>query len=334
MPKRRSTLYHIGPGANLTGYKSNLRDWDEQATVRIKPRRLLFEEEAKGKVYFLPEGMPIIQHPIITRLGVDVIRYLTIQRLYLYLEFTEKLEHEVVNSVAKQIAQNDVGISLPKEMEFDAYKIYCDEAYHGLCSADLKRQVEDVSGIKVNLTKPPSFLRKLRNIQNLVPGRLRRLIEVFFVIISETLISATLAKIPGDERIVTAVRKVIGDHALDEARHHIYFSTFLRLLWPRLTDEQHKLIGPLLPHLLLGFLEPDYVVIKSWLTELRLKRGDVEAIIEETYPSSVVISSAVKAAGATLRLFDQVGILQDQSTMEAFYASGLFLSDEPVYRMS
>src|SRR6185503_14613370 len=128
-------------------YHSRLSNWDTLAGVRAKPRRMLMDEEAAGKVYFSPALVPIINHPLIVRLGPEARRRLVIQHLYHYLDFTANFEIEVVNRVAQRIAFGKVIPGLPKAMLFDAYKVYCDEGFHSVFTVDIKHQVEDATGI-------------------------------------------------------------------------------------------------------------------------------------------------------------------------------------------
>src|SRR5207237_41606 len=122
-------------------YESKLKDWYERSSIRTSPRRLLLKEDAEGKVYFPPDLVPIIGHQLVRGQGQDVAQRLIVQHLYAYLDFTAALEHDVVNRVTQRIAQQRAGFELPQAMVMDAYKIYCDEAYHALFSADIREQI-------------------------------------------------------------------------------------------------------------------------------------------------------------------------------------------------
>jgi hypothetical protein len=305
-------------------YKSRLRDWDSRAGVRAGVRRLL-EEEAAEKVYFSPALVPIIRHPLIVRLGPEAERSLLIYHLYSYLEFTANFEIEVVNRGAQRIASGRSGIDLPHEMLFDAYKIYCDEAYHSLYSVDLKVQIEAATGIKPLPYNFGDFLRRYNKAREALPTHLRQLSGLLFVIVFETLISSTLNKIPKDEQVVLAVRRMIADHADDEARHHAFFSSFMDVLWPQLTKRQKSILGPILPHFIIKALEPDYETIRRRLKLYDLRPEQIDQIMEESYPWPEVIAGLRKTAGATLHLFERNGLFEDPRTLEEFQKSGLII---------
>lgn len=315
----------ISPPQLAYPYASKLRQWDERASVRAKPRRVLMTEEASGKLFFPSDLVPIAQHPTLVALGPAVVRDALVQHLYTYLEFTTKLEHDVVNVVAHRIAHKHVGAEFPADMVFDAYKLYCDEAYHALFSVDFKRQVAAATGIMPDAESTPAFLYQLRMIQDSVAPAMRDLVEVFFTIVSETLISATLSDIPRDQRVVTAVRDLVADHAEDEGRHHAYFSSVLQVLWPQLTAKQQETIGPLLPQFILGFLEPDLAAAQRRLAKYQLSPNDIDQVLHEAYPPAEVLMDIRKAASATLRLLDRTEVLKEPRTAEAFHKSGLIV---------
>ena len=129
--------------------------------------------------------------------------------------------------------------------------------------------------------------------------------------------------IPRDERVVTAVRELVDDHAEDEGRHHAFFSKFFDCIWPQLSARQRRLLGPFLPRLVLAFLEPDYDALASILSRSGLSDDEVRRVIEEAHPHDEVVADIRRTSRATLRLFHEHDILDDPGTLEAFSTSGL-----------
>ena len=163
----------------------------------------------------------------------------------------------------------------------DAYKIYTDEAWHAQFSDDLQRQVAVRTGVGPGTFEEPNFFRKLKAFQQDVLADERQLVMIFFTIVSETLISAILAGIPADQRVVMAVRELVADHAEDEGRHHAYFSRLLEFTWPRLNKRQRAVIGPLLPEMVLAFLEPDFVAIAGNLRACGLTAEQIDEVMTD-----------------------------------------------------
>jgi hypothetical protein len=299
-------------------------DWYEQASIRVKSRRVISEDNLEGKVFFPPELFPVISHPLIQKRGEDIIQKLLIYRLYSYLDFTENLELQIVNPVAYKIAHNQLNIDIPREKKLEAYKIYVDEAYHALFSVDIKTQVEQVTGIASLDLGTLNFLQRLSYIQESVDSNLQELIKVFWTIISETLITGILADIPKNKNIVTPVREMILDHAQDESRHHVYFASLLEIVWFQLQPKYRSIIGPLLPEIIFAFLEPDITVIKYCLEAVGLESHEIDMVIKESYSRIDVVLGIRKASNVTLKYFERNGIFEDPYTAEAFIKSGLF----------
>jgi hypothetical protein len=307
-----------GKAVSTRQYESRLRDWNSTAQVRAGARRCIAAEEVSDKLFFSPRLVPITDHRLVQDLGPPVLREILIQHLYGYLEFTAQFEAEVVNSATKAIARRKAGFDLPEEMVRDAYRIYCDEGYHSVLSADLKHQVEQVTGIPAVHYDFDHFLERLERVQDAVPPEMKELARLFVAILFETLISATLNRIPKDERVVTAVREMIRDHAEDEARHHFYFASLMDFIWPRLSRREQAFIGPLLPHMIIKCLEPDLSAIRRRLSKFGLAPGDVDQIVEESYAYADVISGIRKTARATMNILERNGLFQDARTLEVF----------------
>lgn len=303
-------------------YRSPFGTWFERASVRSAPRRML-DERGPDKYVFSPELVPLARHELVRALPEQVFGELLTQHLYRYLDFTAKLEHLVVNHTVLGIAHGTVGVELPDEMRMDAYKIYCDEAYHALFSADLVRQVRTRTGVQPMLDVQPYFMRRLVEIQESVPEALRPLVELLFVICSETLISATLAEVPDDPRVYSAVRDTIRDHAQDEGRHHAYFAQFLKFLWHQMDPALRRTAGRLLPELVHAFLRPDLPAMRVELLGYGLARDDVEQVLAEVFDEQVVTAYARSTARRTLRYFAELGVFDDGGTRAGFERAGL-----------
>jgi hypothetical protein len=251
------------------------------------------------------------------------------QHLFSYLKFTDGLEHEVVNQTTRRIATNCSGFEVPSDMRSDAYKIYCDEAYHSLFSADLMLQIEACTGFNYHSIRRHPALEYFHSTIAGVEAQDRAWFELFFVIVSETLISGTLARIPQSPSVLPAVRELVADHAEDEGRHHSFFAQICELAWAQLPEDLRHRIGIELPEFILNFLAPDFPSIQTFLAGY-LKPKQVEHVMEECYPASLLVSSAQSAARATLAVFEESEILSRPDIADAFEASGFVLRRLPM----
>ena len=126
--------------------------------------------------------------------------------------FKSEVHHlKRVNSVVYQIAHRKIDrIDLPQDMIIEAYQIYVDEAYHAYFCADFQSQLEATTGCKA-ISISPASLGKFLEIQSSYSKPIQQLLEVFFVFVSETLISGILTEIPKDKRVKTSVCQLISD---------------------------------------------------------------------------------------------------------------------------
>jgi hypothetical protein len=304
-------------------YESRLNRWHEQASVRAYPRRCLSEHEESGKCYFAPDLVPISQHVKVVALGPEAAQEIQIQHLYTYLEFTTVFELKMVNTITNHIILKNLGVLLPDEMLADAYKIYCDEGYHGFFSYDLILQVQAATNVAPNPVDNAPLVSAIEKIIAAIPLEHRQLARVFAVIVYETLVSAILSKVPRSQHVATCVRRVIADHAEDEGRHHVYFSALMDALWPQLTKQQKDVICPLLPRFILKSLEPNLKAYRFTLAKLDLGEDDIESILQDCYPQESVIAYTRETASATLNLFRRNEVFADVRAYELFQAARL-----------
>lgn len=303
--------------------------WDALASVRRKPRRLFLSgESAELALYFPPELYPIALHPLVAAMGEAVVRTLLLQRLYDYLDFTTDLETVAVIPVATKISRGRSGLHLPAQMRSDALKIVTDEAWHAQFSDDFSRQIARETGcppLRFNGDQPPAFATRLDRIREQLPHNLRGIETLLFAIVSETLISGILADIPRDERIPVSVREVVRDHAEDEGRHHVYFRSVFRRLWPALTPLERSSIGRIIPSIVYSFLEPDYGLAAQHLSTLGMTASEIEQVISESWTKEAVQGDIAQSAAPLIRYLKEAGAVDDARTAESFYRAGLII---------
>jgi len=305
-------------------YETPLANWDAAATVRRSPRRAV-DLEAPVRFFFPEKLEPLSRHPDVLNVGPDAKRDVLIRRLYQYIDFTVELEQLVVNPALLTIAHAQVDLELAGEMRFDAHKIYCDEAYHALFSADLKRQVAGATHVLPPASSKSRFLLEFEHTLREIPPELAGLGRLCFAFVSETLISKMLGQLPGDATVVPAIREVMADHAKDERIHHAYFAKFIVVMWPQLSRRIQVQLGILIPNFIKAFLEPDRNALTRVLPEaIALPRR--QDLIADCYPSTMVAQSVRESSKATVGLLARVGALDDGQVRDAFDEAGLLPS--------
>ncbi|WP_327306680.1 diiron oxygenase [Streptomyces sp. NBC_01298] len=282
----------------------------------------MLSQSAEYEVYFPPELVPAVSHPIVREAAPGTVHRVLVERLFHYLHFTTELESVAVLPVTVDLSRGRDDLNLSPAMREDAFKISTDEAWHAQFSHDLMTQVAAETGIPLR-TVEPTFLRRLEELRALMEPELRGAQSLAFCIVSETLISAILADLPQDRRLPAAVRDLVRDHAEDEGKHHAYFRSVLKYFWHSLSPRQRRLLGPWLPELVTIFLEPDYPAVARSLLAAGLSTSQTEAVLAESYPPLAVRASIAEAGRTTVRYFAEIGALDDPGTLDAFHAAGL-----------
>jgi len=314
-----------GTRPRIDTYASRFGRWEELASVRRKPRRTLVGDDSDFCYYFPPELHPVVLHPLVAGKGEAVVEHLLLRRLYAYLDFTTDLESLAVIPVATNIARGGSGLILPEQMRADAFKIVTDEAWHAQFSFDFARQIESTTRIPRGKSDgtPPLFAQRLDELRERLPHEVRGLEAIVFAIVSETLISGILAQLPRDERLPRPVRDLVRDHAEDEGRHHVYFRSVLKHLWPALTPHERRAMGPHIPAVIYAFLEPDRRQAAEHLADIGLTPEEISQVIEESWSASDVMNTISEGSGPVVRYFADAGALDDARTYASFAAAGL-----------
>lgn len=300
-------------------YQSPFDGWYDGAAVRSAPRRVVAEE---GYV-FSPDFVPIASHPLVRALPEHQYREVITRHAYRYLDFTAVLESAVVNPLALAIARGTTQIDVPAAMRLDAYKIYCDEAYHALFSADLAAQARLSTGVAGIDSPTPYFMRRLSELHASCVSSHRSLVDLLFVICSEMLISGTLTQIRPHPEASTGIYEAVRDHAKDEGRHHAYFSQLLGVLWGQLDSAHRKVAALMIPSLVAAFMDPDIPAMRRELVEYDLTSADVEEILAVTYSADVVRPGIEAAATHIVRAMRDLDALGDEEVLSQFVLHGI-----------
>ncbi|MGW7406429.1 diiron oxygenase [Streptomyces sp. NPDC054833] len=302
---------------------SPLDGWYEKAGVRTDPRRVIGDELEAGKTLFPEKLIPYLDHPLVRTLEPRQRFALIARHLYQYMLFTMHFETSVVNRAAGRIADGTSGLHLPSSVRLDAYKIYCDEAYHALYSLDVVEQVSEATGVETPDYDFAPFLGRLDAIgAEVLPGE-PVLVQLLQVVVFETLVTSILKDIPKDPSVVGTVREVVRDHAEDEGRHHAYFAAFFKELWQGMSPALRVRAARCLPELVSRSLTPDLVPVRSSLGAAGLGDAAVREIVADCYAPEQLRRGVRSSARHTFHLFESVGVLDVAGARDACTSAGL-----------
>lgn len=272
---------------------------------------------------FFPERLiPHLGHPLVVSRDQRLRHYLAAQHLYQWLRHTMNFEISVVNRATDRIANGTTDLDISADTRLTAYKIMVDECYHSLYSADVLEQLQRSSGIGALPYDFAPFLRRLDAIADEAP-RHRELVQLLQVVVFETLITSILYEVPGDESVLTVVRDIVRDHAMDEGRHHAFFASFFTSLWGHLDAGTRHRMGLYLPQLIVRSLEPATGSARQALRAAGFAEAAAAEIISDSYRREAVLPGIRKASAKTVRLFLDHGVLDLPGVHERFADAGL-----------
>jgi hypothetical protein len=303
--------------------------WHELAGVRAGIRRVFHEEAEAGQVFFPERLVPYLSHEAVGELPDERRRELTVRHLHQFLLSTAHLETRVVNRGAELIANGRSGIELPAASRLDAFKVYCDEGYHSLYSLDLADQIGAVTGVPVPDWDYGGFVDRLADIAAANLPHHPRLAVLLQVVVFETLITAVLHEIPHDHTVVTAVRETVRDHALDEGRHHRYFTGFFHELWRQLDAPTRAEVAFAMPALIRGCLLWDVEPVRSSLVLAGLDHTTATAVVRDCYGGDVGDERIRSICRSSLRMCESAGVFAVPGAVEQFAAHGLIDGSAP-----
>ncbi|WP_354638645.1 diiron oxygenase [Kitasatospora camelliae] len=296
--------------------------WYEAAGVRGGVRRMFHADQERGLVFFPEALVPHLGHEAVRGLDPGLRRELTIRHLYQFLLSTTHLETRVVNAAAEAVANDRAGLpGLDAALRMDAFKVYCDEGYHALYSLDLADQVAAATGIPVPAWDYGGFVDRLAEAgARLLPGE-PVLAALLQAVVFETLITAVLNQLPGDPTVVGTVRTLMRDHAVDEGRHHRFFSLLFQEMWARLDRPLRIRAACALPGLIHAALTWDLTPVQGSLRLAGLDRTTALEVVRDSYAGDAARTNEM--ARATLRLCASVGAFDLPGVRDAFAAHGL-----------
>lgn len=284
---------------------SAFRSWDKKASVRSEDSRVSSIEN-----YLFPEAfVPVLKSEMLREASSDTKRALRAAALFRFLNFTHKLELLVVNTVTLNIALGRYDFDLSDAARLDAHRLYVDEGYHAYFSFEAMQamQSETCTPIPLNETTPEFVMRLQAMTEGEADPRRKALVQLFFVIASEMLITSTLHEAQNLQDMDPALGQMIGDHARDEARHHVFYRSMLIRIWDQISHEDQLFVAAKLPELVAAYCMPAKHEQKAELAALGFSDRQAESILDETYPTGSTSQYAWKVGAGLFRTVRELG---------------------------
>lgn len=299
-------------------YRSAFRSWDSRAWVRAKEHQSTAFDG--GRAFFTPDVVPLLSLPESAALSAEALHDLCARHLQWHLAMTVDLELGPVNDAVHVIREH---AAFPKGLRHDALRLYTDEAGHAEMCATMADAVERATGVAAP-DAPPPFVTHVREVVAAAPDDVRDVVRVLAAFVSETLISATLTRVPYDDRVQLGIRRLIADHAEDERRHSVLFRDVFARLWPTLAPDVRAAAGVLVPGLVHAFLAPDVADLTAAAALHPEAFADPALAAAAAVERATANGAFAAAAEPTLRVLHEHGAFDDPDIAGAFVACGLF----------
>lgn len=274
----------------VSSVKSGFDMWLEKASVRRSD--LPYKPISKADL----AASPVIKtYPHLDRflqLRPEVGKQaLSVQQALLnlsFFQFTKTLETEfIVEPIVRLVLSEEGRFPSLKPLLHDIRLAIIDEIFHADMAARIIAEIQSL--FRSQLPENLYFSSNLENVRTILnglePGRTRSLGELFFVVLSETLITANLAAI--DQLAVDASSPIAlanAHHASDEYRHHKLFTRLWSGLLESEIDEQaFDALSAIQGDLIRAYVTPDCDLVASQLIHEGFDEKEVHRIISLVY---------------------------------------------------
>lgn len=305
-----------------------LRQWDQRATVRSRPRYRLSPEAAALPIFPLAM-MPALKHEALAHFD-DAARHEYSVRLA--CDFQEKiaaLELDPVTDLCGKLAIHGMGVALPDSLRQVALTIAADEAYHAYAAREFVADAERLAGIVLPAGTPSEpLMDALAYVRRTAPSELLRPAETMVLCFAENFITGELFGLSEDGASDNSFQILVREHLIDEGRHQVFFQNLLRHLWAEIDEEARVALGRLLPRFLDTFLtSPSYLDGQARvLSQMGFDQESSLRILTEAITAAFGQRPSAKhmlfMARNSLKLLATAGIANHAPTREALVASG------------
>jgi hypothetical protein len=236
-------------------YRSFATDWEQQATIRTRPRRLLEDDD---KLIY-----PLCRQPLVLSAGFlehcpQWREFVLVQTFYKFINDVVIFETEIVDKTARSIAKNRFSIPFPVACRYAAMTVVVDEDYHALVALDFMQQTQEKTGIApLALPAAIELSRAIPSAQARVPAHLRDAVELIGVAIAENTVTHDVAAFAKDDSVKQSVRGLMADHLADEGRHASFWTGLVRLYWQTASEADRHCLAQMLPIFLQHYLTSD-----------------------------------------------------------------------------
>ncbi|VVP92986.1 diiron oxygenase [Pseudomonas fluorescens] len=240
---------------NAADYQSFADAWENRATIRTRPRRVLEDDE---RLIYPLSRQPLVLSETFLRECPQQRDFALVQTLYKFINDVVIFETEIVDKTARSIAKNRFAVAFPFACRYDAMTVVVDEDYHALVAMDFMQQTVAMTGIEpIQLPDEIELSRAIPAAVALAPEHLRSAVELICVAIAENTVTGDVAAFARDDTVKPSIKGLMADHLLDEGRHSSFWARMVRIYWHTASAVDRETIAQILPVFIGHYLTND-----------------------------------------------------------------------------
>ncbi len=240
---------------NAADYQSFADAWENRATIRTRPRRVLEDDE---RLIYPLSRQPLVLSETFLRECPQQRDFALVQTLYKFINDVVIFETEIVDKTARSIAKNRFAVAFPFACRYDAMTVVVDEDYHALVAMDFMQQTVAMTGIEpIQLPDEIELSRAIPAAVTLAPEHLRSGVELICVAIAENTVTGDVAAFARDDSVKPSIKGLMADHLLDEGRHSSFWARMVRIYWHTASAADRETIAQILPVFIGHYLTND-----------------------------------------------------------------------------
>lgn len=240
---------------NAADYQSFADAWENRATIRTRPRRVLEDDE---RLIYPLSRQPLVLSETFLRECPQQRDFALVQTLYKFINDVVIFETEIVDKTARSIAKNRFAVAFPFACRYDAMTVVVDEDYHALVAMDFMQQTVAMTGIEpIHLPDEIELSRAIPAAVALAPEHLRSAVELICVAIAENTVTGDVAAFARDDSVKPSIKGLMADHLLDEGRHSSFWARMVRIYWHTASAADRETIAQILPVFIGHYLTND-----------------------------------------------------------------------------
>jgi len=240
---------------NAADYQSFADAWENRATIRTRPRRVLEDDE---RLIYPLSRQPLVLSETFLRECPQQRDFALVQTLYKFINDVVIFETEIVDKTARSIAKNRFAVAFPFACRYDAMTVVVDEDYHALVAMDFMQQTVAMTGIEpIRLPEEIELSRAIPAAVALAPEHLRSAVELICVAIAENTVTGDVAAFARDDTVKPSIKGLMADHLLDEGRHSSFWARMVRIYWHTANAADRETIAQILPVFIGHYLTND-----------------------------------------------------------------------------